>query len=614
MAESTGSAFGIEKEFLHDLLKEVAKGKLQLPDFQRGWVWPVENIVGLLASVSQAYPCGTLMALRTGGEVKFKQRPVEGAPLNGHSAERLLLDGQQRITSLYQTLLLGAPVKTQDIRRRPLEVWFYVDMRKALDPSTDREEAFLTVPASKLAKNFRGQVELDLTAEESEYERHLFPLGRTLQASGWRSAFQKHWKYAPEKIELWDRFEETFIERFKQYQLPVIELGADTRRHAVCQVFEKVNTGGVTLTVFELLTATFATDGFELRKDWTERQAQIRKAAPRLLQDFSNTDFLQAVTLLATRDRREAARAAGVAADALPRIGCRRQDMLALSLDAYVTWAPVVVKGLIRSAKFLHQQFIYDGKFLPYGSQLVPLAAVLGVVDIDWETEGNRRKLERWFWCGVFGELYGGTTETRFSRDLPEVLAWLDGAPELPRTVTDAMFSADRLLTLRTRISAAYKGVYALLMREGAEDWRTGVGNNIAHYFDEAVDIHHIFPRAWCEKQGIPASRYDSVVNKTPLSARTNRMIGGNAPSAYLPRVAKDAGIDPEGVRGHVESHLVNCGLLEADDFDGFFADRQQRLLTRIETAMGKAAAPAMLSGEEAVETDIETEDVEGAA
>ena len=203
------------------------------------------------------------------------------------------------------------------------------------------------------------------------------------------------------------------------------------------------------------------------------------------------------------------------------------------------------VKGLTRTAKFLHQQFIYDGKFLPYGSQLVPLVAILGAVDIDWETEGNRRKLERWFWCGVFGELYGGTTETRFSRDLPELLAWLDGASELPRTITEAMFSVDRLLTLRTRISAAYKGVYAMLMREGAEDWRTGTGNNIAHYFDEAVDIHHVFPRAWCDKQGIPASPYDSVVNKTPLSARTNRMIGGNAPSVYLPRVVKDAGIEP---------------------------------------------------------------------
>ena len=594
--------------------RKCPRGRLQLPDFQRGWVWPVENIVGLLASVSQAYPCGTLMALRTGGEVKFKSRPVEGAPANGHSPERLLLDGQQRITSLYQTLMLGAPVKTQDVRKRPLEVWFYVDMQKALDQGVDREEAFLTVPASKLSKNFRGQVELDLTTEESEYERHLFPLGRTLQASAWRSAFQRHWKYAPEKIELWDRFEERFVERFKQYQLPVIELGADTRRHAVCQVFEKVNTGGVTLTVFELLTATFATTGFELRKDWNERQAQIRKAAPRLLQDFSNTDFLQAVTLLATRDRREAARAAGVPADALPRIGCRRQDMLALTLDAYEKWAPVVVKGLTRAARFLHQQFIYDGKFLPYGSQLVPLAAILGAADIDWETEGNRRKLERWFWCGVFGELYGGTTETRFSRDLPDVLAWLDGAPELPRTIADAMFSADRLLTLRTRISAAYKGVYALLMREGAEDWRTGAGNNIAHYFDEAVDIHHIFPRAWCEKQGIPASRYDSVVNKTPLSARTNRMIGGNAPSVYLPRVAKDAGIEPGDVRRHVESHLVDYGLLEADDFDRFFADRQQRLLTKIETAMGKASAPAMISDEEVAETDTETEDAEGAA
>ena len=79
-----------------------------------------------------------------------------------------------------------------------------------------------------------------------------------------------------------------------------------------------------------------------------------------------------------------------------------------------------------------------------------------------------------------------------------------------------------RLLTLRTRGSAAYKGIYALLLKEGAIDWRTGEAGDMNLYFDEAVDIHHIFPKIWCEKQGIEPSIYDSIVNKTPLTARTD--------------------------------------------------------------------------------------------
>lgn len=59
--------YGIEKEFLHDLLKEAENGRAQLPEFQRGWVWPDKNIASLLASISLGYPSGTLMMLRTGG-------------------------------------------------------------------------------------------------------------------------------------------------------------------------------------------------------------------------------------------------------------------------------------------------------------------------------------------------------------------------------------------------------------------------------------------------------------------------------------------------------------------------------------------------------------------
>src|SRR4051812_36932730 len=107
--------FGIEKEFLSSLLTEVRDRKAQLPDFQRGWVWPDQNVISLLASVSLGYPAGTIMMLRTGGGgVRFQQRPVEGVTPNGARADRLILDGQQRLTSLFQSLMLQTPIQTRD--------------------------------------------------------------------------------------------------------------------------------------------------------------------------------------------------------------------------------------------------------------------------------------------------------------------------------------------------------------------------------------------------------------------------------------------------------------------------------------------------------------------
>ena len=262
--------------------------------------------------------------------------------------------------------------------------------------------------------------------------------------------------------------------------------------------------------------------------------------------------------------------------------------MLKLTLAEYQRFAPAVINGMRAAARFLHGQHLFDTKYLPYGSQVIPLAAILASLDKDGQVAGAQQKLARWYWCGVFGELYGGTTETRFSRDLPEVINWIRGTGPQPRTVDEAQFAPGRLLTLRTRGSAAYKGIYALLLKEGAIDWRTGEAGDMNLYFDEAIDIHHIFPKIWCEKQGIEASTYNSIVNKTPLTARTNRVIGGRAPSEYLERLANSAGVDTDTIRKHVSTHLADADLMARDDFEEFFAARARALLDQVASAMGK--------------------------
>ncbi|MEU3104546.1 GmrSD restriction endonuclease domain-containing protein [Streptomyces griseoflavus] len=590
--------FSIDKRPLRDLLRQVEAGKIQLPEFQRGWVWPWPHIASLLASVSLNYPIGTVMLLEGGGDVRFKYRPIEGAaPSERAQPESLVLDGQQRLTSLYQSLAMDSPVKTQDERKRPVSGWFYVDMVKALDENEDREDAIRFIPPTRKVVNFRGEVLEDYSTRELEYQHRVFPL-RSLFDNSWGDGFARHWGFEPDAMELWYSFRDGFIHSFNLYHFPVIELGKDTPRQAVCQVFEKVNTGGVTLTVFELLTATYAADEFDLRRHWNECRAAWDAPEYAILKDVSNTDFLQAVTLLATAERRRREEDAGTDEERLPRIGCKRKDMLALDLEDYRRYAPDVVAGFKAAAKFLRQQFVFDTRFLPYGTQLIPLAAILALAGQDAETAGAQEKLARWYWCGVFGELYGGTTETRFNLDLPDVVDWIRGSTQEPRTVTQAQFAASRLLTLRTRQSAAYKGIYALLLKAGAADWRTGEKAEVSVYFDEAMDIHHIFPQAWCQKNGYDRSVYNSVVNKTPLTARTNRIIGGHAPSEYLHRLAKAAETSSEGVEQRVTTHLANPALMRADDFDTFFEERRKVLQDHIAAVMGKPVVDDHIPGQ----------------
>ncbi len=267
----------------------------------------------------------------------------------------------------------------------------------------------------------------------------------------------------------------------------------------------------------------------------------------------------------------------------------------------------------MRAAKFLHMLHIYRVFDLPYQSQIVPLAAILADIGDAWEHEANRAKLVQWYWNGVFGELYGSAIDTRIARDFLDVPTWIAGG-EPPATIRDATFRPDRLKTMRMRLSAAYKGINALLMRKGAQDFRSGQSFNHTMFFGENVDIHHIFPRRWCEERGIKPEIYDSIINKTPLSYRTNRIIGGDAPSRYLERLERGNSDSPpisrENLDSFLRSHLIEPELLRADRFEAFMADRQAKLLAMIEEATGQR----IYRGEErneGAETDEETDEAE---
>jgi hypothetical protein len=329
----------------------------------------------------------------------------------------------------------------------------------------------------------------------------------------------------------------------------------------------------------------------------------------------SNTDFLHAISLFHTRDRRRAAEAAGKQGKELPAVTGNRQALLNLPLSEYKRYERQVEQGFVRAAKFLHMLHIYRIFDLPYQSQIIPLAAILADIGDAWGHEANRAKLVRWYWNGVFGELYGSAVESRNARDFLEVPAWLNGGPE-PSTVSETIFRADRLKTMRMRLSAAYKGVNALLMKEGALDFRSGQKFDHTVFFGENVDIHHIFPQDWCKQKGIKPKVYDSIINKTPLSYRTNRIIGGVAPSVYLRKLergdATTPPIDPDRLDGYLQSHLIEPAVLRADAFDAFMADRQRRLLALIEHATGKAAYIGEVQDEgEDVEADDDTIEAE---
>ena len=214
------------------------------------------------------------------------------------------------------------------------------------------------------------------------------------------------------------------------------------------------------------------------------------------------------------------------------------------------------------------------------------IAAYIGPEKIDTNA---RNIIRQWFWCGILGEMYGGANETRYANDIEDVVDAIEGRESQKRTVNAAYFHPTRLLGLQTRKSAAYKGVMALILQEKPEDFIEGFQMTTETALsDVAPDIHHIFPKKYCQDNHLDERKWNSVVNKTPLIARTNRVIGSSAPSEYLVKVQQKGQIDERELQGRIESHCINYDLLAADDFDGFFVDRAKRLLDLIGKAVGR--------------------------
>lgn len=606
-------SFDSTKQSLYDILRDVNSGKIQLPDFQRGWVWDDNRIKGLIASVAKSFPIGAVMLLETGNEnIRFKTKPVEGvAGVNGTKPERLILDGQQRITSLFQAIVTNRVVNTRNSKGYEIKRWYYIDMLKALDTDTDLEEAIFSINENKIVtENIGRDVVLDLSTKENEYKNLMYPVSMIDEYSVWRKGFNKFWNYNSEKSELWDEFEEKIINSFNSYMLPIILMKKENPKEAVCQVFEKVNTGGVSLTVFELLTATFASDDFDLKEDWEKIKLQFNPF--KVLSNTSNTDVIQSITLFSTYNKRSDFLTAGNNEN-LPAVSAKRKEMLNLSLAEYKKYRDEIVKSYIKASKILVQNHIFNARDLPYSTQLVPMATILAKLGDKIENVGNKNNLMRWFWCGIFGELYGSANETRYALDMIQVVDWIEKGSEEPKTIYDANFSPSRLNTLRTRNSAAYKGVYALLMDENTKDWLSATKIDFSTYFSESIDIHHIFPVAWCENKNnnIGRNDFDCIVNKTPLSGRTNRIVSGDAPSKYLDRLKKNAGVSDDEFNAILLSHVVKPDLMYKDDFYGFFDDRKEQILKRIEIAMGKSIPREQLIFEEGNYVDTTIEDDE---
>lgn len=566
---------------LKDLFSRAERGELQLPDFQREYIWDVDRIRTLVTSVLRGYPIGSFLALDTRNtQQRFRPRPLAGVDAQGREPGLLLLDGQQRLTSLFHAFKGSGEVPTVDFMGRPIMRRFMVDVRAAVSTTPMPVEAVFAVdPEGQVRSHFGPAIEGGVKSREDLIAHGVIPVSMLL----WGEANDLLVDMAadaedPQMREAVKQFINLVVRGLPAYDVPVIRVDRETTQAGVGQIFAHANSAGVQMDVFELLTAVFATQDpdFRLAEHWAGVEKQLR-AYP-VLESVGRVEFLRALSLLLTSRQG-------------PAFG-HRGDILNISLEQYLEHAGEMADGFAAAAEFLGQRRIVSADLVPYPGQLVPLAVILARLNEQpgalEDTRGVDR-LNRWFWSGIFGELYGAHAPTiRIGLDVSEVTPWVRGeTDEEPRTVAEAKFNQSRLISA-TPETGVYRGLYSLLMSRGARDWRTAEPFSADNFEALHPGFRPVFPRPFLDSIGADPLLAESVLNRTPMGRRTEVVIEGNEPKRYLRRLQSKSLLDDDEFDEMIGGHEMDPEKLLSSDWEGFVADRCERFLGMIEYAMDR--------------------------
>jgi hypothetical protein len=532
---------------LKDLLAEIDNRAAVLPNFQRDFVWEPGATQELIVSIANNYPAGSILRVRDPVGF-FSAREFEGAPATGAKHTFLVLDGQQRLTSLYQAFYgVG-------------EHRYYLDLTKVIEGEDFEDCIFYRRTSTKWAlehERFEAQA-MDL----------ILPLSVLKSGAGgfyqWIHAKQPKLTESQKQhviSELTQNESKKWVAVLDEYRFPVVTLSQDTKADALCTIFETLNRTGVKLSVFELLTARFWPHDINLRAMWDSALL-----AHPMIKDFEVDPYyvLQAISL---------------ASRTTP--SCKRSDILDLKPEAIATWWSKVIDGLALGLEILRDDCkVMQSKWLPYQTMLPPLAAILARGGMPKTAiAGSRREMiKQWFWCAVFGQAYESAPNSQSARDVADFDAWFDGGPPA-EVVKSLRFDPKALRDITPRQRSIYRATICLTSAK-ARDFHTQSEITAKLMTEQGIDDHHVFPSDYLQKvKGISSSRLrDCVLNRTLIDRTTNQIISNRPPSEYLGEIRATPGFPFDEV---MSSHFLPTGPASAllnNDYEAFLIWRQNKI------------------------------------
>lgn len=542
---------------LKELLGQIDNCDSVLPDFQRDFVWDPGATMELIISIAQNYPAGSLLRIRNTHNL-FAYREFEGAPqVNNRQPTFLILDGQQRLTSLYQAFFGKG------------ENRYFINLNKMID-GQDFEDCIFNLRSNHNRVKTYSQL-------ETQAKELILPLSILKDGLGgynrWVRQISRQQQDEASRFRLEDLLDhhETWFQTIDDYKFPVVTLTDETNAEAVCTIFETLNRTGVKLSPFELLTARFWHQDLNLRRLWSEA-----KEAHPILDDFGVDPYyvLQIVSLVAKS-----------------KPSCKRSDVMALEKEAIEKYWHRCIQGLQKALTFLRDDCgVLTPGLLPYSTIVIPFAAIYAaLLDYKGPQVGMiNDRVGQWFWCAVFGQKYESSPNSQSAIDFTDVVNWIKGG-NTPETIATFRFDPATLRDTTGRQRAIYRGTLALVFRNRSRDFHSHKPLTQEVITENHIDDHHIFPDKYLEKKNVLPRQRDCVLNHTYIDRETNQRISNRAPSDYLREIRLTRG--NEKFNELLLSHLLpveqEANVFDQDDFDGFLNWRQDRIFAEIKKLTG---------------------------
>jgi hypothetical protein len=550
-----------DKKTLEEIFNDVEKGNCAIPDFQRYWTWNKKQIEELWESIFQGYYIGSLLTWPT-TQQKLGVTPVVGGP-NLKDNPYLVLDGQQRITAIYYAV--KSPKISLPNTDLPYE--FFLNLNALLDPLRDSSEIIDSENSTKVENKH-------LNDTQKQYEKKIFPLTQLQDRnySQWLFGFYNYLKthegYDDENAQkYYKKLEEIFSNVWTSYEIPAVKLPESLLLDNVATVFERINSKGTPLGVFDLLNARFIIHDIVLKNLWEDvkdKNENIRK----WYDDFKNEKVpLYIIQALALSNSGYIRRKQVLNLDDLYE-DASKKFQVDVFLKEWNEMSEKIEEAISRITSMGIEGFgavNYD--FIPYTIMVPLMASFLKEIENKPNYTSCLNKIRFWYWNNILGDRYSGSTDSTAESDYKIMLNWFDEKVSEP-------FDLESLKKFNTTKSnsALFKSIMCIIAKKGALDFIRGDPPQYSKLED-----HHIFPSSKA-KQFNAGDNIDSILNRTLIFDKTNRFISNKDPSVYLTEIINEQDISRTELQKRLSTHLISSAAFEClmnDDFAGFIKERE---------------------------------------